>query len=47
MEEGIEAELIKFADNTKLGGIANALEDRLKIQKDLERLEQWAPSNKM
>ena len=36
LDEGIEGALIKFADDTKLGGIANTLEDRLNIQKDLE-----------
>ncbi|XP_058036338.1 vacuolar protein-sorting-associated protein 25 isoform X2 [Ahaetulla prasina] len=34
-------------DDTKLAGIANTPEDRLKIQKDLDRLEDWALSNKM
>ncbi|XP_070799522.1 WW domain-binding protein 4 isoform X1 [Pituophis catenifer annectens] len=34
--------------NTKSGaGIANTPEDRLKIQKDLDRLEHWELSNKM
>ena len=31
----------------KLGGIANTLDDRIKIQKAFDRLEQWAESNKM
>ncbi|XP_058020936.1 protein MEMO1 isoform X2 [Ahaetulla prasina] len=47
LDEGIDGELIKFADDTKLAGIANTPEDRLKIQKDLDRLEHWALSNKM
>ena len=47
LNEGIEGALIKFADERKLGGIANTLEDRLNIQKDLIRLEHWALSNKM
>ena len=34
--------LIRFADDTKLGGIANTLEDRNKLQSDLDRLERWA-----
>uniref|UniRef100_A0A8C5RTB7 Ubiquitin-like domain-containing protein n=1 Tax=Laticauda laticaudata TaxID=8630 RepID=A0A8C5RTB7_LATLA len=45
--QGIEGEFIKFSDDTKLAGIVNILEDKLKIQKDLDRLEQWALSNKM
>uniref|UniRef100_A0A8C5WR98 Ubiquitin-like domain-containing protein n=1 Tax=Laticauda laticaudata TaxID=8630 RepID=A0A8C5WR98_LATLA len=47
LDEGIEGEFIKFSDDTKLAGIVNILEDKLKIQKDLDRLEQWALSNKM
>ena len=39
--------LIKFADDTKLGGIANTLEDRNKLQCDLDRLERWAENNRM
>lgn len=34
-------------NDTRLGGIANSSEDRLKIQKSLEKLEQWALSNKV
>ena len=47
LDEGIEGALIKFSDDTKLGGTANTLEDRLNIQKNLDRLEHWALSNKM
>ena len=36
-----------FADNTKLDGIANTLEDRNKLQSDLDRLEHWAENNRM
>uniref|UniRef100_A0A2D4KL59 Reverse transcriptase domain-containing protein n=1 Tax=Micrurus paraensis TaxID=1970185 RepID=A0A2D4KL59_9SAUR len=39
LDEGIEGELTKFADDTKLAGITNTQEDRLKIQMDLDRLE--------
>ncbi|XP_061486439.1 uncharacterized protein LOC133386720 [Rhineura floridana] len=39
--------LIKFADDTKLGGITNTVEDRNKIQRDLDRLEHWAENNRM
>ena len=39
LAEGIESMLIKFADDTKLGGVANSPEDRIKIQNDLDRLE--------
>uniref|UniRef100_A0A803THI8 Reverse transcriptase domain-containing protein n=1 Tax=Anolis carolinensis TaxID=28377 RepID=A0A803THI8_ANOCA len=45
--EGIEGTIIKFADDTKLGGRANTPEDRSRIQNDLNRLERWAETNKM
>uniref|UniRef100_A0A803T9P9 Reverse transcriptase domain-containing protein n=1 Tax=Anolis carolinensis TaxID=28377 RepID=A0A803T9P9_ANOCA len=47
LDEGLEGTIIKFADNTKLGGIANTPEDRSRIQNDLDRLERWAETNKM
>ena len=47
-DEGIEGVLIKFVDDTRLGGgVASTLEDGLNIQKDLDRLEHWVLSNKM
>lgn len=39
LNEGIEVELIKSVDNAKTGRIANALYDRFKVQKGLDRLE--------
>ena len=42
LDEEVQETLIKFADDTKLGGIANTLEDRNKLQCDLDRLERWA-----
>uniref|UniRef100_A0A8C6XWW3 Ubiquitin-like domain-containing protein n=1 Tax=Naja naja TaxID=35670 RepID=A0A8C6XWW3_NAJNA len=47
LDEGPEGEFIRFSDETKLAGIVNALEDKVRIQKDLDRLEQWALSSKM
>ena len=41
LDQGIHGMLIRFVDNTKLGGIANTLEDRNKIQNDFDRLEHW------
>ena len=38
---------VKFADDTKMCRIANTLEDRNKIQNDLDRMEHWAESNRM
>ena len=42
LDEGIESMLIISADDTKLAGVANFQEDRIKIQNDLDRLESWA-----
>ncbi|GAB0180265.1 mitochondrial enolase superfamily member 1 [Grus japonensis] len=42
MDSGIECTLSKFANNTKLCGVVNALEGRDAIQKHLGRLERWA-----
>lgn len=39
--DGIEKALIKFADDTKLGGTTSILEDRIGIQNDLDKLEKW------
>ena len=39
--------LIKFADDTKLGGVANTSEDKCRIQNDLNRIENWVSTNKM
>uniref|UniRef100_A0A8C3I187 Reverse transcriptase domain-containing protein n=1 Tax=Chrysemys picta bellii TaxID=8478 RepID=A0A8C3I187_CHRPI len=47
LDIGIESTLIKFADDIKLGGIATALEDRVIIQNDLDKLEKWSEVNRM
>uniref|UniRef100_A0A8C3I6M2 Reverse transcriptase domain-containing protein n=1 Tax=Chrysemys picta bellii TaxID=8478 RepID=A0A8C3I6M2_CHRPI len=47
LDIGIESMLIKFADYTKLGGIATALEDRVIIQNYLDKLEKWSEVNRM
>ncbi|CAM4653200.1 unnamed protein product [Caretta caretta] len=39
--------LIKFVDDTKLGGIANTEKDQDIIQEDLEDLVNWSNSNRM
>ncbi|GAB0205433.1 mitochondrial enolase superfamily member 1 [Grus japonensis] len=47
MDSGIGCTLSKFADDTKLCGVVNMLEGRDAVQRDLDRLERWAPVNLM
>ncbi|CAM5085937.1 unnamed protein product [Eretmochelys imbricata] len=47
LEDGVDCILSKFADDTKLGGVIDTLEGRDRIQRDLDKLEDWAKRNLM
>ncbi|CAM4645966.1 unnamed protein product [Lepidochelys kempii] len=47
LEDGVDCTLSKFADDTELGGVVDRLEDRDRIQRDLDKLEDWAKRNLM
>ncbi|CAM4601780.1 unnamed protein product [Lepidochelys olivacea] len=47
LEDGVDCNLNKFADDTKLGEEVDMLEGRDRIQRDLDKLGDWAKRNLM
>ncbi|CAM5081206.1 unnamed protein product [Natator depressus] len=47
LKDGMDYTLSKFSDDTKLGGEVDKLEDRDRIQRALDKLEDWAKRNLM
>ena len=47
LDAGQRAAFSQFADDTKLGGVAEMPEGHAATQKDLDRLEKWAERNLM
>jgi len=47
LHAGVECTISKFAADTKLGGAVDFLEGQEALQRDLDRLEHWAMTNRM
>ncbi|CAM4563207.1 unnamed protein product, partial [Lepidochelys kempii] len=45
LEDGVDCTLRKFVDDTKLGGVIDMVAGRDRIQRDLDKLEDWAKRN--
>ena len=47
LDMDIESTILKFADDTKLGGLANSWEATRVIQEDLNKIHEWAETWQM
>ncbi|KAK4815448.1 hypothetical protein QYF61_002837 [Mycteria americana] len=47
LDDGAECAISKFADDTDLGGVADAPEGHAALQRDLDKLEKWADRSLM
>ena len=47
LDSGIVSKLVKFADDTKIGGVANTVEAAKVIQNDLDSIQNWADTWQM
>ena len=47
LEERVTNKVLKFADDSKLWGKAETIQDRISLQRDLDTLGDWSIKNKM
>jgi len=46
-EDNVTNKILKFADDSKLWGVVETVQDRIGIQKDLDTLGEWSVTNQM
>ena len=47
LDDGVNCNLFKFADDTKIWGEVSMLVGMERLQQDLDRLQEWADKNRM